>query len=247
MATQSAPLRAQRVYVWELPVRLVHWTIFLSIAVLTVTGLYIHVPFVAPPPTEAEPSIMATVRFTHEIFAAIFTLSVMVRVYWAFVGNEFAHWRAIVPYRREHWRDLGEMWRYYTYRRDGPPPAVGHNRLAGAFYLIVYAGFAGQILTGCLLLAWVLSTGPVAFLFGWVSLVPGGIQWVRLLHYLLTFAFLAFTVHHVYSSVLVDSEERNGLLSSIVTGFKTILNGPTTERAGSPGASDASAETRTDA
>ena len=87
----------------------------------------------------------------------------------------------------------------------------------------------------------------MAFLFGWVSLVPGGIQWVRLLHYLLTFAFLAFTVHHVYSSVLVDSEERNGLLSSIVTGFKTILNGPTTERASSPRASDASAETRTDA
>jgi len=46
---------------------------------------------------------------------------------------------------------------------------------------------------------------------------------VRLLHYLLTFAFLAFTVHHVYSSVLIDLEERNGLISSIVTGFKARL------------------------
>jgi Ni/Fe-hydrogenase 1 B-type cytochrome subunit len=158
---------------------------------------------------------------------------VAVRVYWAFVGNEFAQWRAIVPYRREHWREVGEMLRYYGYRRHGPPPSVGHNRLAGLFYLIVYAGFAGQILTGCLLFAWVLGTGPVAFLFGWVSLVPGGIQVIRLLHYLLTFAFLAFSLHHVYSSVLVDSEERNGLLSSIVTGFKIFLTGrpaPTSSR-----------------
>jgi Ni,Fe-hydrogenase I cytochrome b subunit len=29
-------------------------------------------------------------------------------------------------------------------------------------------------------------------------------------------------VHHVYSAVLVDMEERNGLISSIVTGRKDI-------------------------
>jgi Ni,Fe-hydrogenase I cytochrome b subunit len=34
------------------------------------------------------------------------------------------------------------------------------------------------------------------------------------------FVFVAFTIHHVYSAILVDVEERNGELSSIVTGYK---------------------------
>ena len=213
------------VYVWELPVRLAHWLIVLSIGVLTVTGLFMHAPFVAPPPAEATPSIMATVRFIHELAGVLFSVSVGVRLYWAFAGNEYAHWRAIVPRSRRQWRGAGEMLRFYTFRRSKPPPSLGHNPLASLFYLIVYAGFAGQIVTGFLLFGWVLSTGPVAFLFGWVSLVPGGIQTVRLLHYLLTFAFLGFAIHHIYSSVLIDVEERNGLLSSIVTGFKLRPSG----------------------
>src|SRR3990167_4804750 len=35
-----------RVYVWEVPVRVTHWLIVLSIAVLSVTGFYIGYPFV---------------------------------------------------------------------------------------------------------------------------------------------------------------------------------------------------------
>jgi Ni/Fe-hydrogenase 1 B-type cytochrome subunit len=211
------------VYVWELPVRLAHWTIVLSIAVLTVTGLYIHTPFVAPPPGEVTPSVMATVRFIHELAAIAFTIAVGFRVYWSLVGNRYASWRAIVPHTRAQWRSVREMFAFYTFRRPSPPPSIGHNSLAALAYLVVYLGFFGQILTGLLLFAFLFSTGPVAVLFGWVSLVPGGIQMVRLLHYLLTFAFLAFTIHHVYSSVLIDLEERNGLISSIVTGFKGRL------------------------
>jgi hypothetical protein len=34
--------------------------------------------------------------------------------------------------------------------------------------------------------------------------------------------FLAFTIHHVYSCILIDIEERSGLVSSIITGFKSL-------------------------
>jgi Ni/Fe-hydrogenase 1 B-type cytochrome subunit len=34
------------------------------------------------------------------------------------------------------------------------------------------------------------------------------------------FAFLAFVVHHVYSAVLIDIEERSGLVGSIFSGYK---------------------------
>jgi Ni,Fe-hydrogenase I cytochrome b subunit len=49
------------------------------------------------------------------------------------------------------------------------------------------------------------------------------IQQLRLLHFLLMFAFGAFTVHHIYSASLTDIVERNGELSSIVTGYRTDL------------------------
>ena len=52
------------------------------------------------------------------------------------------------------------------------------------------------------------------------------IQQLRLLHFLLMFAFgkrFLSVIHHVYSAVLFDTEERNRELSSIVTGWKTDL------------------------
>jgi Ni/Fe-hydrogenase 1 B-type cytochrome subunit len=57
-------------------------------------------------------------------------------------------------------------------------------------------------------------------LFGWTYGVID-IQHLRLLHFLLMFVFAAFTVHHVYSSILIDVEERNGEISSIFTGYKS--------------------------
>jgi Ni/Fe-hydrogenase 1 B-type cytochrome subunit len=70
---------SQPIYVWEVPVRVTHWLIVLSITVLSVTGWYIHAPFLVPSsPVEAS-SQMASVRFWHEIFAIVFSLSVAVR------------------------------------------------------------------------------------------------------------------------------------------------------------------------
>ena len=37
------------VYVWELPVRIAHWAIFVSMVVLSVTGVYIGNPFMVAP------------------------------------------------------------------------------------------------------------------------------------------------------------------------------------------------------
>lgn len=223
------------VYVWEVPVRITHWLIVISIVMLTITGLYIHGPFLTPPGPGAAESQMATMRFIHELFAIVFTISIAVRFYWGFVGNAFASWRQIIPHRREQLYWMREMFRYYTFRRRHPVPMTGHNHLAGLAYTIISIGMFGQVLTGLLLFGWLIGFGPVQALFGWGGLMPGGIQTVRLLHYLLTFSFLAFVIHHVYSAILVDIEERNGVLSSIFTGFKNIRPETTVEELGLAG------------
>jgi Ni/Fe-hydrogenase 1 B-type cytochrome subunit len=45
---------------------------------------------------------------------------------------------------------------------------------------------------------------------------------VRNLHYVTMFLIWAFTVHHVYSALLVSVEEKNGLMGSIFSGHKFI-------------------------
>ena len=44
MSAEVHHTRVERVYVWEVPVRLTHWLIVASILLLAVTGLYIGSP-----------------------------------------------------------------------------------------------------------------------------------------------------------------------------------------------------------
>jgi Ni/Fe-hydrogenase 1 B-type cytochrome subunit len=219
----DAVLGCSPIYVWELPVRVTHWAIVISIVALGLTGLYMHGPFLVPSSPAEASSVMGSVRFWHEMFAIVFTISIAVRFYWGFVGNSFASWRQIIPHRREQLYWLREMAKYYGFRRRHPAPYAGHNHLAGLAYTIVSVGLFAQVLSGLLLFGWIMQSGPIHTFFGWGNAFPfGGIQGVRTLHYILTFLFAAFAVHHVYSAILVDIEEKTGVMSSIFSGYKNI-------------------------
>jgi Ni/Fe-hydrogenase 1 B-type cytochrome subunit len=221
-ADASAPAR-RAIYVWELPVRLVHWTIVLSLVVLSATGYYIYDPFLQGSGSPGHPGfLMGWVRFIHETCGFVFTAAVLARIYWAFAGNRYAHWRVFLPITRTQRHDLLDMLRFYALRRRDPPSANGHNPLAALAYLAVYGLFFLSIVSGFGLYAWESRIPAWRTLFGWTyGLLP--IEQLRLVHFVLMFLFAAFTVHHVYSAVLVDLEEHNGELSSIVTGYKTGL------------------------
>lgn len=209
------------VYVWELPVRLIHWTIFLSVGVLSVTGYYIGDPFIIARGEAYGSYLMGWMRFVHAVAAFVFTLSVLARIYWAFAGNRYARWREFIPVSRERLRGLVEMQAYYLFLRRNTYPSVGHNPLAGFSYLWLYLFFLLQILTGFALRSAGYPTGPWRAAFGWI-LVMFGTQTVRLVHHLLMWVIIAWIVHHVYSAILVDTEEKSGLISSMLTGYKSL-------------------------
>jgi Ni/Fe-hydrogenase 1 B-type cytochrome subunit len=58
-------------------------------------------------------------------------------------------------------------------------------------------------------------------LFGWVNGLFG-ISSVRFVHNLVMWVILASMIHHVYSALLVDHWERNGLMASIFSGKKFV-------------------------
>lgn len=217
----QAPGEKVTVRVWDLPVRITHWVNVFSIVILSLTGYYIMDPFFGTTGPASQNYLMGTVRFVHFTTAFIFSASVIFRVGWAFFGNKYARWNQFLPLKRGRRQALGRMIRYYTFLRREPPAEVGHNPLAGITYVAIYVLFALQIITGFALYGLSDPTSIWSHALGWVFLVVS-IPFVRLFHAVIMFLLIAFTVHHVYSAVLIDIEERSGLLSSIVTGYKTL-------------------------
>ncbi len=204
-----------RIYVWEIPVRVTHWVIVGAVIVLSVTGGYIADPFLIPPGGP----IMMEVRFIHMIAAFVFLGAGVFRTYWLFAGNRFAHWRAFIPTNGEQAGEALRQFGWYLFLRKDAPRILGHNQLAAGSYLVVFFLFLIQTITGFALVG-MHGIQPWATLFGWVPEVMFGVQGVRLIHHLAMWAILGFMVHHIYSAVLVDHWERNGLMSSIFTGHK---------------------------
>jgi Ni/Fe-hydrogenase 1 B-type cytochrome subunit len=210
-----------RIYVWELPVRLSHWFMFLCLIVLAFTGAYMHWPFLTPP--SGMQSMLGTMRSIH-IAAGFLTLVwFLFRSYWSLVGNTFASWRTFFPFfTPERRKGAVEMIRYYLFLRRFPPHALGHNALAGSAYSWIWILYGIEIITGFVLLDNVLHTSSVLHFFvGWIPVLID-IQWLRAIHFLGMFAFAAFAIHHVYSGVLVAMEERNGTIESIFSGYKFV-------------------------
>lgn len=208
-----------RVYVWELPVRVSHWFIFLPVVVLSFTGYYMHDPFIVARSNTT--FLMATMRFIHLIAGFVFIGAFLLRMYWFFKGNEWSNWRAFVPIHRRHWRGMGWMVAYYSFLRKDLMHQVGHNALAAVTYLVMFTLMFIEIITGLTLFTQVRGGWLLAPLFSWLPRVVD-IQHIRLAHFCIMFAFFAFVIHHVYSAVLVSWEERNGLIESIFTGYKFV-------------------------
>jgi Ni/Fe-hydrogenase 1 B-type cytochrome subunit len=218
----SAPNQPlERVYVWELPVRISHWLIFFSIAVLSVTGWYIHSPFWIS--RGAGAFTMATMRFAHIVAGYVFLTAFILRVYWFFAGNYWASWRFFIPSDKQRWKTMGRMAKYYLFLRREPVRDVGHNALAGITYTLVFLIIAWEGFSGLVLYSQVRGPGVARTLFGWAPRMMD-IQYIRLFHFLGMFALIAFAIHHVYSAVLVSIEEGNGLIESMFSGFKFVLD-----------------------
>jgi Ni/Fe-hydrogenase 1 B-type cytochrome subunit len=206
----------QTVYVWQVPVRLTHWLVALAILVLSVTGIFIGHPYF-----RGVAFLMLYARSTHLVFAIVLLCAVVWRLAWLFMGNQWSTWRGFVPFATPGWWSrASQTMLFYVFLRRGSPQEVGHNPLAAMAYIGIYGLLCLEIFTGFALnsMSW---GGWWSSAFGWIFLLLPAND-VRLIHHLIMWLLLGFVVHHIYSSILMDSEERSGLLSSIVTGYKSI-------------------------
>ncbi len=78
-----------------------------------------------------------------------------------------------------------------------------------------------QIITGFALRDVAAPSWAFDVLGGWVLAITDA-QNVRFIHHLVMWLTWGFVVHHVYSAMLMDWEERSGLISSMISGRKRI-------------------------
>jgi len=207
-----------RRYVWELPVRLNHWTNVFCIVVLSVTGFFIGTPFSFG--QSASDFTMGWIRFFHFTAAYLFTVSVMCRVIWAFIGNEYSGWRAFFPLATDQGREKTvKMLRYYLFMDRNVPETVGHNPLATSAYIMLFLLYTLMIITGFAMYALHAPGSSMHWLLGPVYSIFSN-QGMRLAHHFSMWLIFGFIVNHIYSAVLFDIKEHGGEISSMFSGYK---------------------------
>lgn len=210
-----------RVYVWELPVRLAHWLIVLSIVVLSVTGLYLGNPFHLFGRGQ-NVFTMGWMRTIHLYFAIAFSVALVMRFFWMFTGNKYAHWDKFIPVTRHRFKGIFRTIRFYLFALRKPPGFVGHNPLAGLVYVAVYALLVVQLATGLALHAAEANVGSPMARFLFLGSLFGGLATTRLIHHVVMWLLIGFGVHHVYSAMLMAQVEANGTMESILSGWKFV-------------------------
>lgn len=203
--------------------RYYHWLNALCILTLIGTGFIIGDPPAILTGREAYQNYwFGTTRFIHFLAAYVFLFNFAFRIYWGFVGNQFASWRNFIPTNKKFFSDMWMVMKtdiFMTKREE--EKSIGHNRLAGAIYFLTFIAFGIQCLTGFGLYA-AMSDWWLPNLFTWVAPLFGGDFMLRQIHHWAMWFFILFTVIHVYLVFYHDYVEGRGELSSMAGGWKFI-------------------------
>lgn len=188
MASSPVSLR-----VWDIPVRLFHWTLVILLIVLYISGEN----------SEMEIHLYAGL--------AVLTL-VLFRVMWGFVGGEFARFRSFIAGPRAILNYLAHL------PSRHPSHALGHNPVGGWSVLLMLFFLTVQGVTGLFANEDVFfTTGPLA---GWVE--ESCSDTLTSLHKLNFNILLALIVLHIGAAMFYLVYKRENLIHPMLSGLKKV-------------------------
>ncbi|MEQ8485635.1 MAG: cytochrome b/b6 domain-containing protein [Pseudomonadales bacterium] len=143
-------MNSQAVYayqVWDVPTRLFHWTNAISVAVLIALGLAIYFSGALSIGNDGK----VLLKTAHVWVGYLFLANLAWRLVWAFAGNRYARWRALLPWGHGYPSAVAGYLRALASGR--PRPFVGHNplgRLAVTLLLVLLLvqAASGLVLAG---------------------------------------------------------------------------------------------------
>ena len=182
----------------------------------------------------------------HVSIGYVLTLNFIWRFIWAFLGNRYARWSAILPFGTGYW---GKLRGYaHAFLTGEPQQYVGHNRAAQYEVLLLLLLILVQVVTG-LILAGTRSLASVGGGFAsWVAasgtdpatvsplasntIDQTAYQAMRAFrrpivttHLYAFYALAVIIVLHLFAVVLTELHEGGSIISAMFTGTK-LLNTP---------------------
>lgn len=185
----------EEIKVWDLPVRLFHWTLVLGFSTAFVSG-------------EADASGI------HVWIGYALCALLAGRVYWGFKGNEYARFHSFIF-------SAGETLDYLRAMLTGHPKHYfGHNP-AGALMVFALLGLVTLIIaTGLVTLSVIDFEGPLLFLANSVSDETSYAY--RRFHQSLPVVGLLFVLLHILGVVAGSIQHKENLVKAMFTGKKKI-------------------------
>jgi Ni/Fe-hydrogenase 1 B-type cytochrome subunit len=163
---------------------------------------------------------MGMARAIHLYTAIVFTLAVLVRIYWLFVGNGYARLADFIPLSRRRLSSFWKAFLYYSFLIRDPDEYPGHNGLAGLTYAGIFAVYLVMIATGLAVYTVDASMGSPFQVFNCLVPLFDGLQMARLIHHAGMWVVLIFAVVHIYFVLLSSVIEHFGTFDSIFSGYK---------------------------
>lgn len=214
---------AEKVYVYEAPLRAWHWINALCIVVLCITGYLIGKP---PPSVPGEASfnyLFGYIRMVHFMAGQVLAVMLIYRLIWAFFGNHHAHQLFLPPFWSwKWWKEVAHELRWYLFMEKTPKKYIGHNPLAQfVMFFAFLIPLLNGVVTGLALYAEGLGTDSWLFAaFGWVFTVYGDPFNVHTWHRLGMWVIVCFAIVHIYVAFREDIMSRQSLVSTMVSGWR---------------------------
>lgn len=195
MFDASAP-RPQCVPVWDLPLRLFHWSLLLGVATAAVTGFLLD----------------ATWLNLHLIGGTAIIVLLAFRLVWGFTGTSFSRFKSFLFSPRQtiaHFKGV---------IAGDAPHHDGHNPVGAAMIFALLGSLAALTITGVVVLGGAEKQGPLK---AFVSFATASLT--RQIHELFAYGLLALIVGHVAGVILESRRSGVNLARSMVTGKKPSL------------------------
>ncbi len=206
-------------HVWDWQIRTLHWIN----ALLIITLVLLMLGKQGMEIIGVEKSLRVPVKRLHAYIGHLFIITFILRIIWGFLGNTYARWSDIIPYKKENWVAIWTNIKWYLSGFKGKPARVnGHDPMASLFYIALFAVLVEQILTGVLLSGLEFKTFPGVLITGGLSeaSAKGLKHAIGGVHEFGLWFIIFFVIAHLIGLVVHELKEKTGLFSSMIHGKK---------------------------
>lgn len=210
MTIQTEAVAYKRARVYDPLLRLLHWTISLSILVLisTICIQELHL---------FEPGMQrATIWASHVYAGYVLAISVALRVVWGLVGPQMARFSNMWHFTL--WMNaLKVLIKEKRLIQPEEAKAFGHDPLASVVYLVIYLILIGMSISGLLLAGMAQDMGPFS------AAAPANYPLEKMIEELHETGFkviLIFIVAHIAALIWHEKKDQLPVAQSMISGYQ---------------------------